>query len=96
MQEGACGGGIAVRARSRTLADVFEKSEYKNKTTSVYRLSKTVSVTIQAQTPKTLTLKSNQGTKFGTLQMPMFSLFDLIIFFGLIGTERTKYLAHDF
>ena len=27
-----------------------------------------------------LTLKINQGTKFGTLKKPMFSLFDVIIF----------------
>ena len=35
--------------------------------------SKTISVIIQA-------LKINQGTKFGTLKKPMFSLFDVIIF----------------
>ena len=31
-------------------------------------------------TPRTLTLKINQGTKFGTLCMRMFSLCDVIIF----------------
>ena len=31
-------------------------------------------------TPRTLTLKINQGTKFGTLCMRMFILFDVIIF----------------
>ena len=29
---------LALRARSRTLADVFEKNEKKNRTKSVYRL----------------------------------------------------------
>ena len=29
---------LALRARSRTLADFFEKNEKKNRTTSVYRL----------------------------------------------------------
>ena len=31
--------------------------------------------------PKILTLKINQGTKFGTLKMPMFILFDVVILF---------------
>ena len=39
------------------------------------------SVMNQAPTPRTLTLKSNQGTKSGTLKKPMFCLFDVIIFF---------------
>ena len=39
------------------------------------------SVMIQALTPRTLTLKSNQGTKSGTLKKPMFSLLDVIISF---------------
>ena len=38
------------------------------------------SVTIYALTPRILTLKINQGTKFGTLKKPIFSLFDMIIF----------------
>ena len=38
------------------------------------------SVTIQALTPRILTLKISQGTKFGTLKRPKFSLFDVTIF----------------
>ena len=38
------------------------------------------SVTIQALTPRIPTLKINQGTKFGTLKKPMFSLSYLVIF----------------
>ena len=37
------------------------------------------SVTIQSLTPRILTLKINQGTKFGTLKKPMFSFFNVII-----------------
>ena len=37
-------------------------------------------MTIQGWTPKILTLSINQGTKFGTLKKPMFSLFDVINF----------------
>ena len=36
------------------------------------------SVTIQALTLRILTLKTNQGTKFGAIKKPMFSLFDLM------------------
>ena len=37
-------------------------------------------LTIQALMLKTLTLKSDQGTKFGTPKMSVFILFDVIIF----------------
>ena len=47
-----------------------------------------LSVTIQALTPRLLTLKSNQGTKFGALKMPMFSQFDADHF--LIQWENEK------
>ena len=38
------------------------------------------SVMIHALMPRILTLKINQGTKFGTLRKPMLSYFDVIIF----------------
>ena len=53
------------------------------------------SVMIQALTPRTLTLKSNQGTKSGTLKKPMFSLFDVIPFF-FQWENKTKHLGHNF
>ena len=40
-------------------------------------------------------LKINQGTKFGTLKKPMYSLFDVIIFF-IQWDNKTKYLGLDF
>lgn len=43
------------------------------------------SVTIQALTPRILILKNNQKAKFGTLKKPMFSSFDAVIFFNLMG-----------
>ena len=43
-------------------------------------------------TPRILTKKINQGTKFGRLEKPMFGCFDVIIF---SFNGRTKYLGHD-
>ena len=40
-------------------------------------------------------LKINQGPKFGTLKKPMFSLFDVIIFW-FNDKKKTKYFGHDF
>ena len=39
-------------------------------------------------------IKINQGTKFGTLKKPMFSLFDVIIFL-IYWENKTKYLGLD-
>ena len=50
------------------------------------------SVTIQALMQRILTLKFNQGNKFGTLRKPMFSLFDVIIFW-FNGTINKIYRA---
>ena len=49
------------------------------------------SVTIQA-------LKTNQGTKFETLEKPIFSLFDEIIFLKKKNKTKQKHisLVHDF
>ena len=52
------------------------------------------SVTIQALTPRIPTLKINQGTKFGTLKKPMFSLFYLVIF--LFNGKMKQLKGHDF
>ena len=46
-------------------------------------------------TQRILTMKIKQGTKFGTLKKPMFSFFDVIIFW-FNWENRTKYLGHDF
>ena len=35
-------------------------------------------------------LKINQGTKLGILKKPLFSLFDVIIFFYLMGKIKIK------
>ena len=52
------------------------------------------SVMIQALTSRILTLKINQGTKFGTLKKPIFSLFDVVIYlfiFWLNGIMKQTY-----
>ena len=52
------------------------------------------SVMIQALTSRILTLKINQGTKFGTLKKPIFSLFDVVIYlfiFWLNGIIKQTY-----
>ena len=48
-------------------------------------------MTIQALTPRILTLKVNQGTKSGTRRKPIFSVFDEIIFY--FGGARSKGFA---
>ena len=51
---------------------------------------------IQQNWSKTIqALKINQGTKFGKLKKPIFSLFDLIIFL-FKWDNKTKFLVHYF
>ena len=54
------------------------------------------SMTIRTLTSRILTVKVNQGTKFGTVEKPMFSLSWLFFLIIISRDNKTKYSGHDF